>query len=175
MSEDWTPEFPGQRPPFEPGNDLAVNNEGPLKHGAYSSALRLGKDDRTREFADAIRGTQPVSHPADEGAVWRLALVYLRVELSKVALDRADELLAENPLGAYRDQASFLGRLRSDHAAWLREAGRIEAELGRTPSSRAKLGLHLATARRALTLADLHDAAEVEVEVEVEVEEDDGD
>jgi hypothetical protein len=30
MTDDWTPEFPGQRPPFEPGNEAAVT------HGARS-------------------------------------------------------------------------------------------------------------------------------------------
>jgi hypothetical protein len=154
---------------FELGNELAK------KHGSYASALRLAEDERTRELAEAIEATQPVAHPCDAGAIWRLALGYRRLELSKAALDDADEKTAQNPLAGYTDKAAWLGRLRDDHARWLRETGRIEAELGRTPASRAKLGLHLATARRAMTLADLHEAAALEVEVEVEVEEaDDG-
>ena len=32
----WVPEFPGQRPPFMPGNQVSVGNRGPLLHGAYS-------------------------------------------------------------------------------------------------------------------------------------------
>jgi hypothetical protein len=148
---------------FGPGNDVAV------RHGAYS--LRLSEHEETQAFADFIRETQPVSHPADEGAVQRLADVYRRIDLSGRALDEADQKTAENPLAGYTDKAAWLGRLRDDHARWLREAGRIEAELGRTPASRAKLGLHLATARRAMTLADLHEQAALEVEVE---EADDG-
>ena len=33
---DWVPEFPGQRPPFAPGNQVSLGNRGPLLHGAYS-------------------------------------------------------------------------------------------------------------------------------------------
>jgi hypothetical protein len=139
------------------------------KHGSYVSRLRLAEDERTRELAQAIRETQPVAHPADEGTIARLALVYVRLERSKAALDRADEALAENPLSLYRDETSWLSRLRDDHARWHREAGRIEAELGRSPASRARLGLHIASARKAITLADLHEAAALEAQA---VEED---
>jgi hypothetical protein len=143
-------------PPFEPGNTLAE------RHGAYAAELRLSTHARVEELASAIRATQPVSHPADEGAVQRLALVYRRIELSAAALDEVDAALAEKPLAAYRDGVLILERLRVDHARWLREAGRIEAELARTPASRAKLGLHLALGRRALTVVELHERAALE-------------
>jgi hypothetical protein len=150
--------------PFEPGNVVA------LKHGGYASSLRLAEEDpRVAELVAWILETQPVSHPADAGAVCRLALVYRRLELSKAALDEADETVTQRPLAAYVESASWLGRLRDDHARWLREAGRIEAELARTPSSRGKLGLHLATAQRALSLVELHAAAALEGEA-VEVD-----
>jgi hypothetical protein len=77
-----------------------------------------------------------------------LALVYRRIELSAAALEVADRELADRRLAAYRDGASFLARLREDHRAWLRVAGRIEEELGRTPLSRSKLGLNVAAAQR---------------------------
>ena len=32
----WVPAFPGQRPPFRPGNQVSLGNRGPLLHGAYS-------------------------------------------------------------------------------------------------------------------------------------------
>jgi hypothetical protein len=131
----------GVRPPFEPGNEAA------LRHGSYAD-LALSRDDRVAELADRIAATQPVSHPADAGACWRLALVYRRIELSAAALDVADRELARSPLAAYRDGADFLARLREDHRAWLRVAGRIEEELGRTPLSRSKLGLNVAAAQR---------------------------
>jgi hypothetical protein len=143
-------------PPFQPDNDAA------LAHGSYRSDLRLSADERVEQLARQVWATQPVGHPADEGAVWRLALVYRRIELSAAALDATDAALAGKPLAAYDDRAAYLGRLREDHARWLREAGRIEAELARTPASRAKLGLHLALGQRAMTLTELHRLAAVE-------------
>jgi len=141
---------------FQASNTVA------LKHGARRSDLALSREPRVAELVEQIRATQPVSHPADVGACWRLALAYRRAELSARALDAADSELAEHPLAAYRDGAEFLGRLREDHARWLRLAGKVEEELGRTPTSRAKLGLHIALGRRALTVVDLHDAAGAE-------------
>src|SRR5438309_2179210 len=46
-----------------------------LKHGSYVSDLRLSADERTAELAELIAETQPLAHPADSGAVWRLARV----------------------------------------------------------------------------------------------------
>jgi hypothetical protein len=140
-------------PPFSPGHALSE------RHRSYVSELKLSNDERVAELASSIAETQPVSHPADAGAIWRLALVYRRLELSAAALDDADASLAQRPLAAYRDGVGFLERLRRDHRAWLREAGGIEAELARTPASRARLGLHLALGRRALTVVELHEAA----------------
>jgi len=140
-------------PAAQPGNDLGKT------HGAYSSALKLSTDPRVLELAEAIEATQPVSHPCDSGAIMRLALVYRRLELSTVALDQADEATAGKPVMAYADKLEWFARLRDDHARWLREAGRIEEQLARTPVSRAKLGLHLALGQRALTIVDLHEAA----------------
>jgi hypothetical protein len=138
---------------FKPGN------EEHLSHGSYRRAEILSANPRVAELVESIEATQPVVHPADRGAVARLALVYRRLELSAAALDEADQAVTDSPLSAYTDQAAWLGRLREDHARWLREAGRIEAELGRTPASRAKLGLHLANAQRALSLVELHEHA----------------
>jgi hypothetical protein len=143
-------------PPFDKGNDAAST------HGAYSSELRLSEDPRVAQTVEEIRSTQPIWHPADEGALWRLALAYRRLELSARALDAVDRELADAPLAAYRDGADFLHRLREDHARWLREASRIEAELARTPASRAKLGLHVALGRRALSVVELHEQAELD-------------
>jgi hypothetical protein len=152
----WSPVFAGQRPPFEPGNLAAA------KHGAHVADVRLVKEPRTAEIADWVRRTQPVFAPCDDGAVMRLALVYRRLELSAAALDEIDRHVSERPGAVYTEKAAWLARLREDHDRWLSRAGKIEAELGRTPASRAKLGLHLALGRRALTLVELHEAAAVE-------------
>ena len=138
---------------FASGNDVA------LRHGAY---VALDSSPRVAEIEAWVEETQPVSHPADRGAIHRLAPVYARLERSTAALDRVDDAFERNPLGAFADDAEWLGRLRDDHARWLREAGRVEAELARTPASRAKLGLHLALGRRALTVVELHEAAALE-------------
>jgi hypothetical protein len=146
---------------FEPGNGLGrrfePGNDASRRHGSYATEGMLSRDPRVLELVGWIRETQPVVHAADEGAITRLALVYRRLELSASALDEADRQLAGHPLAHYNDEAAFLERLREDHARWLRAAGAIEAELGRTPASRAKLGLHVAMTRRALTIADLHE------------------
>jgi hypothetical protein len=61
---------------YEEGNEAA------RKHGSYSSAVRLSEDPRVAEIEEEIAATQPISHAADGGARWRLALVYRRIELS---------------------------------------------------------------------------------------------
>ena len=39
QGEEWVPEFEGQRPPFQPGNELGARpgNDLALRHGAFSS------------------------------------------------------------------------------------------------------------------------------------------
>jgi hypothetical protein len=89
------------------------------------------------------------------------------LELCAAALDALDQrLAAAEPLAAYSDGAAWLGRLREDHHRWLSRAGAIEAELGRTPASRAKLSLHLASAQREHTRAELLDRYSADVEVD---------
>ena len=151
-------------PPATTGNTLAV------KHGSYVSEVRLSEDPRVRELLDFILETQPVSHPCDAGAAWRLAMVYRRLEISDAALVEADRAAAEHPTAAYADKSAWLDRLRADHDRWQSRAGKIEDQLGRNPAARAKLGLHLATARRALTVVELHEAAALEAALEIEGE-----
>jgi hypothetical protein len=124
--------------PFPPGNELART------HGAYAGEVRLSENPDVAELAEQIAATQPVTHPADAGACWRLALVYERIKLSAAALDDADRELADAPLAAYRDGAEFLARLREDHRAWIRLASKLEEELGRTPLARSRLQLQVA-------------------------------
>jgi hypothetical protein len=144
---------------------FAEGNELQLRHGAYAD-VRLSHDPRIAELAEQIRSTQPVSHPADSGAIMRLAITYRRCELASAAIDRVDRELSD-PATAYAvtEASSWLPTLRDDLARWLREAGKIEAELARTPASRARVGLHVATAARALTAADMRERyADVDVE-----------
>jgi hypothetical protein len=143
---------------------FAEENELQLRHGCYAE-VRLSKDERIQELAEQIRATQPVSHPADSGAIERLAITYRRCELAAAAIDRVDQELSDPATGyAVSEASEWLGRLRDDLARWLREAGRIEEQLGRTPQSRAKLGLNIALGRRALSVVELHEAAALEAE-----------
>ncbi len=132
----WTPAFPGQRPPFEPGNKVG------LKHGAYAT-LRLGP--RVDELAEAIWELVPMRRPADELAVRTLALTLARIEAAYTALESA--LPGE------------LARLEADMRGWVNTERRLLNDLGLTPASRGRLGVDVAVARRAESLTSLHEEA----------------
>ena len=123
VSAAWTPEFPGQRPPFQAGHELSV------RHGAYAVVL-LGP--RVEELADELRPVVPVFAAADEVALRLLALTLSRLE-------RAEEALAAVEPGE-------AGRLRQDALGWANSARRLLNDLGMTPTSRAGLGLDLSRA-----------------------------
>jgi hypothetical protein len=131
---------------FQPGNELA------RRHGRWVSDVRLSQDDRVAEHAERIEETQPIGHPADAGAIWRLALCYRRVEFAAAALAEADAATEGRPMAHFAGGpvAEAVDRMKADLDRWLARASKLEAELGRTPSSRAKLGLHLAMTGRAL-------------------------
>lgn len=147
-------------PPFAPGNEVAKT------HGSYVSEVRLSTNPVVLEIAEWIAATQPVSHEADAGTIARLAVCYYRLQRANEALEEVDRTLAERPLTAYDDHAAWLGRLREDADRWNRVADRLETQLARNPAARAKVGLHIASARRALTVVDLHAAAALEADAE---------
>ena len=143
----------GTREAFAPGNDFAVT------HGAYRGDLVLTTEPRTQEILDWIEETQPVSAPCDRLTMLRLAVVYRRTELAVAALDEADRLAEGKPVASYAVGTEWLPRLRADLDRWMSRATSLERELGRTPASRARLGLDIASARRAMTVVELHEAA----------------
>jgi hypothetical protein len=98
--------------------------------------LRLTRDPRHREIADAIRERVPVYSPSYEPAVSLLALVLLRLERAAAVLDDADE----------RTQPAEAARLSQDARGWANSAHRLLESLGMTPTSRARLGLDLVRA-----------------------------
>jgi hypothetical protein len=108
-----------------PGNDLAA------KHGAYAT-VKLGS--RVAELADRIRELVPGYAERDEPAVRLLCLALARLEASSTAI--ADASAPDE-----------LKRLRDDERGWANTARRYLNDLGLTPTSRAKLGLHVARAR----------------------------
>ena len=78
---DWIPEFKGQRPPFQPGNQVSVGNRGPWKHGATSPratepiARALVKEMLTEPDLDYLHA------PKFRGALWDWARAEARSRL----------------------------------------------------------------------------------------------
>jgi len=130
---DWTPAFPGQRPPAEPGNELAV------KHGAYST-VALG--DRVNELADELRPFVPTYRPGDEIALKAMCLVLCRLERAAAAID------------ATTDPAE-LNSLRAHERGWANTLRRYLSDLGMSPAARAKLRLDVAMGTRVMSLTEL--------------------
>ncbi len=152
---EWRPAFEGQRPPFEPGNELRFppGNDLALKHGAFAT-LKLGP--RADEIAAEVRELVPAYRPNDEVSVYLLALALARIEAAWAAVSGAKAGESE----------SLETRLRQ----WVNSAARLADKLGMTPTSRGRLGLDVALTRRVLTLSDLHAAAADERPPEVEGE-----
>jgi hypothetical protein len=127
---EWTPAFPGQRPPFERGNSL------PVTHGAYSSVLKSAP--RVREIADEQRAVAPHLQPADEAMLQVFALGIARLELmSAVVLAAPGEEGADVEEWAERVERNV--RLSADARGWMRETVRLAYQLGLTPAGRAEI------------------------------------
>lgn len=133
----WSPR-PAQ--PYEPGNDAA------LTHGAYAE-LRLSE--QAEELAPLLERLVPAFRPSDRPMVQLLALTWARLQAAAAAIDAAgpEELPA----------------LRRDERLWAGLAARVLDQLGMSPTARARLGLDVAMAQRAITLTGLHAEAAGEV------------
>jgi hypothetical protein len=135
---NWTPAFPGQRPPrragdpasFKPGNELAK------RHGAYSSAL--DRHPRVLELAEQARATAPWLTPADESALrlWAMAVVRLEL-LAHVLLPPLEEDPAAIEEWARKVEAS--PTTSRDARGWHANAMRLGDQLGLTPAGRAAI------------------------------------
>jgi hypothetical protein len=146
---EWSPAFEGQRPPFEPGNELGrrfePGHELSTRHGAYSQ-LKLGP--RVDELVELIRPDVPMLRPADELTVRLLAVTLARLERALGALEEAEP--------------GSMEKLESDARGWVNRAAQLADKLGLNPTSRARLGVDVATARRTVTLTELAEEAEEE-------------
>lgn len=129
---------------FALGNDLAV------RHGAHRADPVIASEPRTLEFLEWIEETQPVAAPCDRMVMVRLAITYRRIELAQNAITEADRNIGDKPIAAYAAAKEWLPSLRADLDRWMSRATSLERELGRTPASRAKLGLDLAATKRML-------------------------
>lgn len=113
---DWTPAFPDQRPPLQPGHTLS------LRHGSYSPRV-IGKRARALHRV-MVKGRPDLAHLWPE-LVSELAHVAARLELLRGALD--DEKTSG------RD--TLLKHLNTTEGQYLRL---LEA-LGLTPSSLSRI------------------------------------
>ena len=151
-AESWTPAFPGQRPPFEPGNTVSV------KHGARS-VVQLRP--RAEEIRAQLVEAAPVAEAAD-GAQFDIAAGLLaHAERALLILEGSQRLEIEAiNAGAPMDVAERqnLARLSADTRGWLNSAMRALDRLGMNPTARARLGLDLASARRELSVIDYYAA-----------------
>lgn len=131
---NWTPAFPGQRPPFEAGHELGGR---PVEHGAYA-VLHLTP--RAGEIAEWIRGLGDHLTPADEPALQTLALMLAQLERAAGVLVEVDGAIVRGrDVDAYLARIERRARLSSDARGWAKEARNLMHELGLTPAGRVAL------------------------------------
>jgi hypothetical protein len=139
---NWTPAFPGQRPPFQKGN-LAR-----LSHGGYVAAL---VNPRAREIASALAETLPhylTTDPAYAPALEAYSVVLARIErvsawLEQQAADGIPEIDGDGRVRGAMDLLLRLERQAADH----------RTRLGLDPLSRARLGRDVASQQESLAQA----------------------
>lgn len=144
---EWTPAFPGQRPPFTPGHELSV------QHGAYSPRK---VDPLASDLVERLLDDVEVAYlrsAAFRPAVWAWARAEAQAQL-------LTEYLAERGKGGVGDLEDE--RVRSAYLLLHRaeaRADRSRARLGLDPLSRARLGKDVAQGRAAdaaAVMAELH-------------------
>lgn len=138
---EWVPAFPGQRPPFAPGNTLgqrfAPGHEVTLRHGAYSPRCI---DDRAQEVAEQLLADDGVAflrEPAYRAALWRYAQRQARADLLHAFLLEHGE-----DCQGCRKCEGLEKRWREFDTA----ADKASQRLGLDPLSRARLGRDVAAA-----------------------------
>lgn len=146
---DWTPAFPGQRPPFQPGHELST------RHGAYSPR-------RVDPLADSIRSSVLADPSTDylaaaryAPAVWAWARAEAQTQLLTEYLEKAAAGTGDG-VGSLDDDA-----VRSAYLLLHRAEGRAQSgrrQLGLDPLSAARLGRDKAAGQldTARLMAELH-------------------
>ena len=150
---NWIPAFPEQRPPFQPGNTLAVT------HGTYSPAR---VDPIAHQYIAEIcadPSTAYLKQARYSAALWSWASAQAKVQLLSEWVE--DMTLAESTDSA-RGQTSPLELLRK----WMATSQTWAARLGLDPLSAARLGKDVSQGRQAdaasmlTTLRAQHEAAD---------------
>jgi DNA-binding SARP family transcriptional activator len=144
---EWSPAFPGQRPPLRPGNEVSV------RHGAYA-VLRL--QPRAEEVRDEIAGLVPFASDADGAILDLLSITLAQVERAGIVLAYEQSQSARSVENG-EEPSPRLDRLAADTRAWVNTAAKLLDQLGMSPTARVRLAGDLAGAQRALTAASLRE------------------
>jgi hypothetical protein len=140
VSESWGSTSHGDGCACQRCRGFGPFNTVPVQHGAYSSAVRLARDDETREIADAIRESLPFATPGTETTVELLAITLRRVRAATLAIERVDAAAEDDPLSVYVAQGDLpLARLRDDLRGWIRLAAKLAESLALTPAAYGRL------------------------------------
>lgn len=142
--EPWVPAFKGQRPPFQPGNELGatVGNELAIKHGA-SSPKRV--DPLATTFRDeilAVPHMRFLNEPQNATIFWAWCRQAARVQLLE---DYCDSMTMQEAADGSRGTTPPLELLRKHTATLLT----LTSRLGLDPLSYAKLHKDAAQAGQA--------------------------
>ena len=155
----WVPAFPGQRPPFQPGNELAATY-----HGAYSPRR---VDPLAAELVAGVLEDPQASHAHashHRPALWAWARAEAQVQLLTEYLAVKAEATGDGigDLDDDRVKAAYLLLHRAETRAM---SGR--ARLGIDPLSQARLGRDKAAAGIdvAMIMAQLHKLEQQGVDV----------
>lgn len=138
----WVPAFEGQRPPFQPGNQLG------LKHGAY---LPARTDPVAHQYiAEVIAdpNTSYLSQPRFAAALWSWASAQAKVQL---LTDWVDAMSIGAQTYSGKGQTSPLELLRK----WMATAQTWASRLGLDPLSAARLGKDVSQGRQADAATEL--------------------
>jgi hypothetical protein len=132
----WIPKFEGQRPPFQPGNTLA------LKHGATSAAVY---QPIAQAHIDALMqdpGLDYLRAPRFARALQQWAVAQAKVDL---LTQWVDSMTIRAAADSTRGSTSPLELLRK----WMTTAAGYAHTLGLDPTSAARLGKDIAGAHQA--------------------------
>lgn len=128
--EGWTPEFAGQRPPFQPGHALS------LRHGAFSPRH---VNPLAREIVEELLADPAVAYvaaPRFRAAVWSWARAEARVQLLERWVENHDD-------GGVDEDGSVSPVLTALRLWHVRAANQL-SKLGLDPMSAARLGRDVA-------------------------------
>jgi len=128
----WVPAFKGQRPPFQPGNQLN------LRHGAFSPART---DPIAHGFINELvsdPATAYLGQPRFSAALWHWASAQAKVQLLS---EWVDGMEIQDAADSDKGKTSALELLRK----WIATAQTQAARLGLDPLSAARLGKDVAS------------------------------